>query len=170
MPHARGSVLLPGIIQRLPVSSTGTRPDIPAILANIYTRAASKGPNEPIDTIPIACVPVTSPFLGSDGHLLIDNGDETENTHGRHAKAGPITKTDLYKYGVAAKILGVEGSGTGEFYLRIEGTSRVSIEKIVQERPYFEAKVRYFQDEGMPSPVRLARFISVDICCPSFRR
>jgi len=153
IPHTSGSVLLPGIIQRLPVSSTGTRADIPAILANIYTRAASRGPNERIDTVPVACVPVKAPFL-PDGHILTEHGVSSTSPLGKPDDGRPITKNDLFVYGVAAKILGIEGSGSGEFYLRIEGTCRVGVEKVTQERPFFEAKVQYFPDKStLPSLV-----------------
>jgi ATP-dependent Lon protease len=58
------------------------------------------------------------------------------------------TKDDLFGYGVAAKISGVEGRGTGEFALLVEGVSRVRIEKLTQERPFFEAEVTYEHDDG----------------------
>lgn len=59
------------------------------------------------------------------------------------------TKADLFPWGVAAKITGVEGRGTGEFTLLVEGISRIKLEKIYSERPYFEAKVVYYPDEGI---------------------
>lgn len=43
-------------------------------------------------------------------------------------------KGDLFGYGVAAKISGVEGRGTGEFALLVEGIARVRIDNITQER------------------------------------
>lgn len=52
-------------------------------------------------------------------------------------------KDDLFGYGVAAKISGVEGKGTGEFALLVEGVARIRIEKVTQERPFFEAEVVY---------------------------
>jgi ATP-dependent Lon protease len=154
IPHARGSVLLPGVVHRIPVSSTGSRPDIPAILANVYTRAASKAPNERIDTVPIACVPIASRLLGPDGQLLIDNGDES--SYARDTDQSNLKKSDLFSYGVAAKIVGVEGRGTGEFALRIEGTVRVKIERVTQERPYFEAKVKYLPDQSKTTQLTAA--------------
>ncbi len=58
-------------------------------------------------------------------------------------------KGDLFSWGTAAKISGVEGRGTGEFSLIVEGLSRVRILKVSQEKPYFEGEVAYETDEGM---------------------
>lgn len=58
------------------------------------------------------------------------------------------TKDDLFGFGTAAKISGVEGRGTGEFALLVEGVARVRIDKILQERPFFEANVTYEYDDG----------------------
>ncbi|KAF6809771.1 ATP-dependent protease la 2 [Colletotrichum sojae] len=145
IPLARGTVLLPGVTQRIPV--TAARPDIPALLANVYTRAASAAPNERIDSIPIACVPLSSPFVGTNGQLLIQDADVVDETLIKEVDPGNAHKADLYNYGVAARITGIEGRGTAEFALRVEGVTRVRVEKVTQERPHFEAKVKYFYDE-----------------------
>jgi Lon protease-like protein len=58
------------------------------------------------------------------------------------------SKGDLFGYGVAAKISGVEGRGTGEFALIVEGIARIRIDKYTQERPFFEAEVTYLYDDG----------------------
>lgn len=58
------------------------------------------------------------------------------------------SKGDLYGYGVAAKISGVEGRGTGEFALLVEGVARIRIDKITQDKPFFEAEVTYEHDDG----------------------
>lgn len=146
IPLARGTVLLPGITQRITVSAS--RPDIPALLANVYTRAASAGPNERVDNVPIACVPVASPFVGPNGQLLIDNGEPIDESQIKHIDPATATKDDLFNYGVAARIAGIEGRGTAEFALRVEGVSRVRVEQITQERPSFEAKVKHFPEQG----------------------
>ncbi|KAH6668551.1 ATP-dependent protease La 2 [Plectosphaerella plurivora] len=149
IPLARGTVLLPGITQRIPVSAS--RPDIPALLANVYTRAAAApvGPNQRIDAVPICCVPVASPFVGTNGQLLIDDGSQVDESQIKPVDPGSAKKEDLYNYGVAARITGIEGRGTAEFALRVEGVARVRIEKITQERPYFEAVVKHYPDDGM---------------------
>lgn len=159
IPLARGTVLLPGITQRIPVSAS--RPDIPALLANVYTRAAAApaGPNQRIDAVPIACVPVGSPFVGPNGQLLIDDGTQVDESQIKQVDPGNAKKDDLYNYGVAARITGIEGRGTAEFALRVEGVSRVRIEKVTQERPYFEANVKHFPDAGRSAPRRFRRGI-----------
>jgi len=59
------------------------------------------------------------------------------------------SKEDLFGYGVAAKISGVEGRGTGEFALIVEGIARIRIDKYTQERPFFEAEVTYLYDDAI---------------------
>ncbi|KAI8222221.1 Lon protease 2, peroxisomal [Colletotrichum sp. SAR 10_96] len=145
IPLARGTILLPGVTQRIPV--TAARPDIPALLANVYERAASAAPNERIDSVPIACVPVSSPFVGPNGQLLIQDADQVDEALIKEVDPGTARKADLFNYGVAARITGIEGRGTAEFALRVEGVARVRVEKVTQERPHFEAKVKYFHDE-----------------------
>ncbi len=146
----RGSVLLPGVVQRISVSST--RPDIASLLAAVYTRAASKTPNGRIDTVPIACVPLASPLLGPNGQLLIQDADSTgtstNNTTLPDVDLAKASKADLYGWAVASKITGVEGRGTGEFTLLVEGVTRVRLDKLYHDKAYLEGKVVYFQDDG----------------------
>jgi ATP-dependent Lon protease len=142
----RGSVLLPGVVQRIPVSST--RPDIASLLAAVYTRAASKTPNGRIDTVPIACVPFASQFLGLSGQLLIKNGERPQDKDQPDADPTKATKADLFGWGVAAKITGVEGRGTGEFTLLVEGVGRVRVDKVFSDKAYPEAKVVFYPDDG----------------------
>ncbi|PHH86689.1 hypothetical protein CDD83_9887 [Cordyceps sp. RAO-2017] len=144
IPLARGAVLLPGLVQRITVSSG--RPDIPALLAHVYERAAVKGPDGRIDGVPIACVPVSSPLVGPTGQLLINNGEEVDSSHIDDVNPAVARRDDLFGFGVAAKIVGIDGRGSGEFALRVEGTSRLRIDTITRERPFFEAKVTYFND------------------------
>ncbi|KAM0526002.1 hypothetical protein ACHAPS_004282 [Verticillium nonalfalfae] len=144
IPLARGTILLPGITRRVPVSAS--RPDIPALLANVYTRAAAAGPNARIDAVPIVCVPVASPFVGPNGQLLIDSAESVDESQIKQINPGSATKEDLFNYGVAARITGIEGRGTAEFALRVEGVARVRVEKVTQERPCFEATVKHYPD------------------------
>lgn len=146
IPLARASVLLPGLIQRIPVTSS--RPDIPALLAHVYEQAAAKGPDGRIDSIPIACVPLSSPFVGPAGQLLINNGEEVDTSQLEEVNPGSASKADIFSFGVTAKIVGIDGRGDGEFSLRVQGVSRVRVDKIVRERPFFQAKVTYFNDES----------------------
>ncbi|KAH6856556.1 Lon protease C-terminal proteolytic domain-containing protein [Chaetomium sp. MPI-CAGE-AT-0009] len=142
----RDSVLLPGVVQRVAVSFN--RPDIASLLAAVYTRAASKTPNGRIDTVPIVCIPLASPLIGPNGELLIENSENPAPAPDR-ADVDPAkaTKADLFGWGVAAKITGVEGRGTGEFTLLVEGVTRVRVDKIYNDKAYLEGKVVYFQEE-----------------------
>ncbi|KAG8425236.1 hypothetical protein J3458_001961 [Metarhizium acridum] len=145
IPLARGTVLLPGLIQR--ISVTSSRPDIPALLAHVYEQAAAKGPEGRIDSISIACVPLSSPFVGPTGQLLINNGEEIDTSQLAEVNPGSANKADVFGFGVAAKIVGIDGRGAGEFALRVEGTCRVRVDSISRERPFFQGKVTYFSDE-----------------------
>ncbi|KZZ99548.1 ATP-dependent protease La [Moelleriella libera RCEF 2490] len=149
VPLARGSVLLPTLLQRISVSSS--RPDVPALLAHVYERAAaaaSKGPGGGrIDSIPIVCVPLSSPLVGPGGQLLINNGEEVDTSQFEEVNPGTANKAHIFGFGVAAKIIGIDGRGPGEFALRVQGTSRVRVEAVTRERPFFKGKVTYFTDE-----------------------
>lgn len=147
IPLPRGSVLLPGLVQR--ISVTSARPDIPALLAHVYERAATKGPDARVDSVPIACVPLGSPHVGPNGQLLISNGEELDSSGLDEINPGSANRADLYNFGVAARIIGIDGRGQGEFALRVEGTARVRIDDFSQERPFFQGSVTYFHDEGM---------------------
>ncbi|PHH72086.1 hypothetical protein CDD80_4772 [Ophiocordyceps camponoti-rufipedis] len=144
IPLARGAVLLPGLVQRITVSSG--RPDIAALVAHVYERAAAKGRDGRIDGIPIACVPVSSPLVGPTGQLLISNGDELDGARFQHIETAGADGQDLFGFGVAARIVGIDGRGSGEFALRVEGKSRIRVDSITSEKPFFEAKVTYFPD------------------------
>jgi ATP-dependent Lon protease len=148
IPLARDTVLLPGIVLRIPVA--GNRPDIPALLSSVYSRAASKTPSQRLDNVNIACVPLNSPFLSPNGQKMIAQDEQSHKPKGI-VDIGPesANKEDLFGYGVAAKISGVEGRGTGEFALLVEGVARVRIDKLTQERPFFEAEVTYEYDDGI---------------------
>ena len=146
IPLARASVLLPGLIQRISVNSS--RPDIPALLAHVYEQAAARGPDGRIDAIPIACVPLSSPFVGPAGQLLINNGEEIDASQLDEVNPGNANKSDIFGFGVAAKIIGIDGRGAGEFALRVEGTSRVRVDNVVRDRPFFQGRVTYYSDES----------------------
>ena len=150
----RGSVLLPGVVQRIAVSSN--RPDIASLLAAVYTRAASNTPNGRIDTVPIACVPLASPFLGPKGQLLIQDGERAASPGRGDVDPAKASKADLFAWGVAAKITGVEGRGTGEFTLLVEGVARIRLEKVYHDKPYLEGRVASYQDEVDPNDHALA--------------
>lgn len=147
IPLARNTVLLPGIVLRIPIA--GNRTDIPALLSNIYSRTASKTPRDRSDNANVVCVPLSSPYLTPSGQKVTSQ-DGRNSKIGERPEVDPsnATKDDLFRCGVAAKITGVEGRGTGEFALLVEGLTRVRIEEVIKERPYFEAEVTYHYDDG----------------------
>ena len=67
LPH--GTVLLPGVVTRVPLQN---RADIAAILANIYSKASTPRPEA--SSVTVGCVPLNSPYLSPDGKQLIDDG------------------------------------------------------------------------------------------------
>jgi ATP-dependent Lon protease len=150
IPLAQGTVLLPGIVLRIPVS--GNRSDIPALLSGVYSKAASTTPIQRLDNVNIACVPLNSPFLTADGQKMIEEAKESPDPIERpDSKQSGVSKDELFGYGVAAKISGVEGTTagrSGEFALLVEGVSRIRIGNITREKPYLEGEVTYLSDEG----------------------
>lgn len=148
IPLHQGFVLLPGIVNRIPVSSG--RPDLAALLSTVFARAGTRSAKAGIDTVPIACVPQSRglSLVGPNGQPLIENGERDYSKGDQPVDGAPILKADLFSRGVAAKITGVEGRGTGEFSLLVEGVARVKVDKIYQTQPFFEGKVVYHQDEG----------------------
>lgn len=142
---AKDSVLLPGITLRIPVAN---RTDIPALLSSIYTRSATPKPDA--TAIAIGCVPLKSALLGDDGQQLLDDRDV--DSGGRQASfelnPGKANKDDLFSYGTMAKISGVQGRRPGELALIVEGVKRFRINSITQERPFFEADVTYYDEDG----------------------
>ena len=52
-----------------------------------------------------------------------------------------IKPKDLYKVGVAAKILDIVDAGGGALQIVLQGLCRVQIQKMTQEQPYFEAEI-----------------------------
>ncbi|KAF4126688.1 hypothetical protein GMORB2_0424 [Geosmithia morbida] len=153
IPLPRGSVLLPGLVQR--ISVTSSRPDIPALLAHVYESAATQGPESRVDSVPIACVPIGSPHVSPNGQLLISNGEEVDSSTLDNVNPGSANKADLYNFGVAARIVGIDGRGQGEFALRVEGTSRIRVDDIKQDRPFFHGAITYFTDEVNASDKQL---------------
>ncbi len=148
IPLPKGTVLLPGIVQRIEASAS--RPDIAALLVSVYGRAGSQAHNGRIDTIPIACVPLASALLGPKGQPLLSRGkpDHARDVEPPEFEAGKTTGADLFSYGVAAKITGIEGRPSGGFAILVEGQARLRVDRIYHEHPYFEGKVSWYQDEG----------------------
>lgn len=147
IPLPKDTVLLPGIVLRVPVGSD--RPDIPALLSHVYTRAAAKTPSQRLDNVHIACVPLNSPLLSKDGQKLIpENNTNGDSKDVEDFDPSQVAGNDLFGFATAAKISGVEGRGTGQFALLVEGITRVRIDKITKEHPFFEAEITYHDDKG----------------------
>ncbi|KAK3065637.1 hypothetical protein LTR53_018196, partial [Teratosphaeriaceae sp. CCFEE 6253] len=66
-------VLLPGVTTRIPLQN---RADVAALLAHIYSKAATPRP-EP-SSITVGCVPLNSPYLSPDGKQLLEDGGEKD--------------------------------------------------------------------------------------------
>lgn len=142
LPLPKGTVLLPGNTIRIPVVD---RADVASLLAHIYSRAVTPNPNAPVT---IGCVPLNSPLLSADGKRLIE-GRESKSGGSFDVEPGQATKKDLFKYGTVAKISGVQGQRQGQLALIVEGVSRITVNKIIQEKPYFEAELTHHEDRGM---------------------
>ena len=124
IPLAPGSVLLPGVSLRIPVAN---RSDISNLLTSVFSRSGNVRPDTA--SISIGCVP-----------LLPEAGAECD--------PGSVTKDGLFKYGTAAKIAGVQGRRPHELALLIEGVRRIRIDRVTQEKPYYEAEVSPFVEDG----------------------
>nr|POF14984.1 lon protease like 2, peroxisomal [Quercus suber] len=145
VPLPASLVLLPGVTTRIPLQN---RADIAAILANIYSKASVPRPEA--NSVTVGCVPLNSPLLSPDGKKLLESGeaDRAEHPEPQHqSDPAQARKGDLFSYGTLARVTGVQGRRPGELTLVVEGVSRFQIDKVVRERPYFEAKVVAFEDQ-----------------------
>jgi ATP-dependent Lon protease len=136
IPLQNGQVLLPGVTLRI---SIAYRPDIAALLARIYSVSSNPRGETPMV---IGCVPLGSRMLSPDGKRLIEDvPNAADNQTGDE-------DSRLFGFGTLAKITGVQGRVQGELALIVEGLSRFKVEKITQERPYYEASIISVRDQG----------------------
>lgn len=157
LPLPRGVVLLPGLTLRIPVAG---RSDVLSLLTSIAAR--SKTPRPDAAKVPIGCVPLKSPLLSLDGQRFIEAPSQSakEPDHDSNIAPGSATREDLFAYGTVAKISGVHGPRPDNLTLVVEGLRRFEISTITQEKPFFEAEVRYLEAEGIqpsyapPSSIR----------------
>ncbi|KAE8149312.1 Lon protease C-terminal proteolytic domain-containing protein [Aspergillus avenaceus] len=137
VPLPKGSVLLPGVTLRIPVAN---RPDLSNLLSSLVDRtsAAKREGN----VISFGCVPLSSPLLSKDGQHLIDNGtlDDDKKSDYDLIDAGQARKEDLFRYGTVGKVIGVQRRAYSEAFLVVQGTQRLTVKRILKERPYFEAE------------------------------
>ncbi|KAI0022630.1 ATP-dependent protease La [Xylariomycetidae sp. FL0641] len=141
IPLASSTVLFPGSVLRIPVSPS--RSDIPALISSIYTRASKN--SRRVDQIPVVCVPLSSPLLSPRGQLLLES-DPEKYKELLEASQRNLKKDRLFGYGVSGKITGIQGQNGAEFTLLVQGVSRVSLDKITQDHPFFEARVAPHND------------------------
>ncbi|CCU75341.1 ATP-dependent protease La 1/Lon protease/ATP-dependent protease La [Blumeria hordei DH14] len=150
IPLPKDTVLLPGVVLRIPIASN--RPDIPALLAKIYNRVATKAFHQRSDHAHVVCVPLSSPFVNIDSKNSKFEDEQSPRPRDE-VEINPVNATteDLFEYGVAARISGVEGRRTGEVAVLVEGIVRVKIERLTKQRPFFEADVVYENDSVISS-------------------
>ncbi|PPJ56636.1 hypothetical protein CBER1_01811 [Cercospora berteroae] len=138
LPHSL--VLLPGVTTRVPLQN---RADIAAILAKLYSTAAT--PRAETSSVTVGCVPLNSQFLSPDGKHFLEEKDASKQKI--ESEPTNVRKKDLFQYGTMARVTGVQGRRAGELTLVVEGITRFHIDKITQERPYFEAKVTLHEEQ-----------------------
>ncbi len=161
LPLPKGSVLLPGITLRVPITD---RKDIPALLSTVFTR--DRRPRPDATAIAIGCVPINSGLLRSDGQRLLDDGGSKSRRRidDEDTNPGDADHRDLFMYGTVAKISGVQGRRADDLSLIVEGIRRFRIDRFTQMRPYYEAEVAFLDEEGESAEAaaftRLTTFLS----------
>ncbi|RMD43550.1 hypothetical protein DV735_g1511, partial [Chaetothyriales sp. CBS 134920] len=141
IPLGRDAVLLPGVTLRIPVSG---RADVSLILSSAFQRTRSRTVST---NIPIGCVPLTSPLLSRDGKKLLDSSEKESSNTRSEVDPNRAKQDDLFAFGTLAKIAGVQATPGQEAHLIVEGLQRFRIDKVVHERPYFEAEVTFYEEE-----------------------
>ncbi|KAK5791264.1 hypothetical protein VI817_006573 [Penicillium citrinum] len=150
VPLAKGSVLLPGVTLRIPVSN---RPDLTNLLSSLVDRPQKRDGG----SISFGCIPLSSPFLSRDGQQLLE-GDESEDNRREDydmIDAGQARKDDLFRYGTVGKVIGVQRRAYAEPFLLVQGSQRFTVKRVLKDRPFFEAEVilhdetsKFFERDG----------------------
>lgn len=143
IPLPYDTVPVPG--RKLHIGSVN-RPDIVAIIANYYNGAFGNKTQD--NSAALGCIPLRSPYLGPDGHKLIESTSKNDRAERQVPDPAHATKDDLFNYGVLAKIQGIEGGRTGEIKLVLDCTTRFRVDKFTQDKPYIQARCQVFKDEG----------------------
>ncbi|KAL4956053.1 Lon protease-like protein 2, peroxisomal [Aspergillus filifer] len=148
VPLPKGSVLLPGATLRIPVSN---RPDLANLLASLLDRTHAN--KRDANSIMFGCVPLCSPYLSPDGQHVIENGtvDEEKREEFESFDAGQARREDLFRFGTLGKVIGVQRRAYSEPHLLVQGVQRLTIRRVIKERPFFEAEC-ILHDEKAPSP------------------
>lgn len=147
VPLPKGTVLLPGVTARIPVSH---RPDLSNLLSSLLDSTANSNQRE--NTVSFGCVPLNSPYLSKDGQQLIEDSNLSEAKKEEYdvIDAGQARKEDLYHYGTVGKVIGVQRRVYSEPSLLVQGVQRFTIQRVLKERPFFEAEVTMHDEQGTP--------------------
>jgi ATP-dependent Lon protease len=89
--------------------------------------------------------------LSKDGQQLLEGHDQESKSSSDPVAAdvSRVVKEDLFAFGTAAKVIGVQGRANADPYLLVEGIRRFSVRRVTKERPFFEADVVLHEDAGM---------------------
>lgn len=141
LPLLNGSVLLPGVILRIPVSD---RPDAALLISS--QAKTSKGD---LGALSLGCVPLILSKTEEEDQKSTTGSypSDFEELESLDTKAS-IRKGDLFGYGTLARITGVQGTRS-ELILTVQGVSRFKINRVTKVQPFFEAKVTHFDENGM---------------------
>ncbi|KAJ5674563.1 uncharacterized protein N7477_004497 [Penicillium maclennaniae] len=131
VPLAKGSVLLPGVTLRIPVSN---RPDLTNLLSSLVDRPKRDG-----NSITFGCIPPQLPGENSD--------DERKEDYDS-IDAGQARKDDLFRHGAVGKVIGVQRRAYAEPFLLVQGSQRFTVKKVLKDRPYFEAEVLIHEENN----------------------
>ncbi|KAL8861718.1 MAG: hypothetical protein Q9178_001919 [Gyalolechia marmorata] len=142
LPLPRGVVLLPGVTVPIPLID---RPDVESFVRSLARRSKVPKP------VFIGCVPLKSPLLSDDGQQLIEDRNrpakELDNEHMIPPKSA--SSSDLFSYGVLAKLSGMHSRHPSDITLVVDGLTRFKVDKVTKEKPFFEAAVTYLQEEAV---------------------
>lgn len=137
IPLTRGTVLFPGIVHRIPLPPSDSY--ISYLLSNTHERGALNRPSgNPLDAIQLACVPIGSPYLGPNGQLLVRDSEQPDDSY-LDVDPSSVTTEDLFGYGVTVRVLGIQGTATGNAELKVEGVTRCRLKAMANERQNIEA-------------------------------
>ena len=144
VPLPKGTVLLPGVTSRIPVSN---RPDLSNLLSSLLDRTT---PGQRENNVTFGCVPLNSPYLSKDGQQLLEDSslDESKKEEYDVIDAGQARKEDLYRHGTLGKVIGVQRRVHAEPFLLVQGVQRFTIKRVLKERPFFEAEVNMLDEKG----------------------
>ena len=144
VPLPKGTVLLPGVTSRIPVSN---RPDLSNLLSSLLDRTT---PGQRENNVTFGCVPLNSPYLSKDGQQLLEDSslDESKKEEYDVIDAGQARKEDLYRHGTLGKVIGVQRRVHTEPFLLVQGAQRFTIKRVLKERPFFEAEVNMLDEKG----------------------